>query len=171
MKAQMSPFLSKRTGVGGVVICVLCWLAVPAAQAEKPGWLDRIKGKKATEEVKPGKAVETAQADAAKASDDATKAAKKAKDQADESAKTAKAESDRAQKKAKDKAEKAKKAGEDIADKQQDAAKDAAEKAKEKLKADKDRTTADMKELGKGSEQGQAAREEHRRKWWKFGAD
>lgn len=25
-----------------------------------------------------------------------------------------------------------------------------------------------QKELGKGSEQGQAAREEHRKKWWKF---
>jgi len=26
-----------------------------------------------------------------------------------------------------------------------------------------------QKELGKGSEKGQAMREEHRKKWWKFG--
>ena len=30
------------------------------------------------------------------------------------------------------------------------------------------KTEQEQKELGKGSEQGQAARETHRKKWWKF---
>ena len=37
------------------------------------------------------------------------------------------------------------------------------------LEMQKEKTAdQEQKELGKGSEQGQASREDHRRKWWKF---
>ena len=67
-------------------------------------------------------------------------------------------------KEAKEKAEKKHKEHGDEAEE----AKEKAEKAKEKSGKGKEKSPEDMKEVDKGSEKGQAMREQHRRKWWKL---
>ncbi|HKK17395.1 MAG TPA: hypothetical protein VJ952_01830 [Opitutales bacterium] len=81
----------------------------------------------------------------------------------------AKAAKSAAEEKAEEAEEKAEKAREKEAEMAEEA-REKADKAKEKAKAS-DKSDAIRKEAGKGSETGQAKREENSRKWWKFWGD
>lgn len=65
-----------------------------------------------------------------------------------------------------DKTDEAKAKGEDAKTK----AEDAGDAAKKKAELEGKKADQERKELGKGSETGQAKRAEHSRKWWKFWA-
>jgi len=158
----MIPWLTRRIGYCAMFLLILGWLAVPVALAEKPGWTNWFGKKKAADDT-----AEAVQADVAKNKDKADKEARKAARQQKEKEEEATADTEAVK-------EKAAKAEKEAARKQKKMTEDAAdevEKGKDKVKAEKSKTAEDMKELDKGSEKGQAMREQHSRKWWKFGLD
>jgi len=173
MNSNFIPWLTRRIGFGAMFLLMLGWLAVPVALAEKPGWTNWFGKKKAADDT-----AEAVQTDVAKSKDKADKegrkAAKETRKAEQEAARQQKEKEEEATAEMEAVKEKAAKAEKEATRKQKKMTEDAGdevEKGKAKVKAEKNKTAEGMKELDKGSEKGQAMREQHSRKWWKFGLD